>query len=79
MIKVNVTDLRNHLPAYLGKVKAGEEVAVTSRGKVIARLIPEVDESCSARMRLEAARKESWVGDVISPTDETWEAEHDSP
>ena len=79
MIRVNVTELRNHLTAYLGKVKIGEEVAVTSRGKVIARLVPEVDESKAARLRLEASRQESWVGDVVSPTGEVWEAEHDTP
>lgn len=79
MIRVNVTELRNHLPAYLGKVKSGEEVAVTSRGKVIARLVPEVDEDKAARLRLEASRKDSWVGDVVSPTGEVWEAEHDTP
>ena len=79
MIKVNVTELRNHLPTYLGKVRSGEEVAVTSRGKVIARLVPEADESSSARLRLETARKNSWVGDVVSPTGEAWEAADDSP
>ena len=79
MIKVNVTELRNHLPTYLGKVKTGEEVAVTSRGKVIARLVPEADESSAARKRLEAIRRESWVGDVVSSIGEVWEAEHDSP
>lgn len=79
MIRISVTELRNHLPAYLGKVKTGEEVVVTSRGKVIARLVPEVDESKAARRRLEAIRKESWVGDVISPSGEVWEVAHDSP
>lgn len=79
MIKVNVTELRNNLPTYLGKVKTGEEVAVTSRGRVIARLVPEIDESSAARQRLLAARKESWVGDVVSPTGEAWEVESDSP
>jgi len=79
MIQVNVTELRNNLPAYMGKVKAGEEVAVTSRGKIIARLIPEVDESVAARLRLDAIRKECRVGDVITPIGEIWEAEHDTP
>ncbi len=40
---------RNHLPTYLGKVKAGEAVVLTVRGKVIARLVPEVDECSAAR------------------------------
>ena len=79
MIIVNVTELRKHIPAYMNKVKAGEEVAITSRGKVVARLVPEVDEGRAARMRLASIRKESWVGDVITPTGEPWEADHDSP
>lgn len=79
MIKVNVTQLRNNLPAYLGKVKSGEEVAVTSRGKVIARLVPEADEASEARLRLEAARKDSWIGDVVSSTGEVWEVDSGTP
>jgi prevent-host-death family protein len=79
MIQVNVTELRNHLPAYLGKVKSGEEVAVTSRGKVIARLVPETDECSAARSRLVAIRDASWIGDVVSPSGDDWEAEHDTP
>jgi len=74
MINVNVTELRNHLPEYLKKVKSGEELAVTSRGKVIARLVPEVDEAAAARQRLDAMRQQSWVGDVVSPLEEEWEA-----
>ncbi len=38
MKEVNVTELRNNLPAYLGMVTAGEELLLTSRGKKIARL-----------------------------------------
>lgn len=79
MIRVNVTELRNHLPAYLGKVKTGEEVVVTSRGKVIARLVPEMDESKAARLRLETSRKDSRIGDVVSATGEVWEVEHATP
>lgn len=79
MINVNVTELRNHLPEYLKRVKAGEEVTVTSRGKVIARLVPEVDEVLAARKRLEELRRHSWVGDVVLPLDVEWEATRDTP
>lgn len=74
MIQVNVTEFRNHLPAYLDKVRKGEEVALTSRGKTIARLVPEIQECESARARLAEIRKTSWVGDVVSPVDVKWEA-----
>ena len=79
MIQVNVTEFRNHLPTYLDKVKTGEEVALTSRGKVVARLIPELDECERARKRLDEISKTSWVGDVSSPVDVVWEASRDTP
>lgn len=75
MREVNVTELRSHLPAYLGQVLAGEELVVTSHGKAIARILPSQDIREAARKRLKALRKKSYVGDVISPVGETWEAE----
>ena len=35
-----VSELKASLSAYLGKVKAGEEVIVTDRGKPVAKLVP---------------------------------------
>ena len=35
-----VSELKASLSEYLGKVKAGEEVIVTDRGKPIAKLVP---------------------------------------
>lgn len=40
MKDVKVTELRQNLPAYLAKVGKGERVRVTSRGKVIAEIVP---------------------------------------
>jgi antitoxin (DNA-binding transcriptional repressor) of toxin-antitoxin stability system len=40
MPDVNVTELRQNLPAYLAKVRAGQHLRITSRGKVIAELSP---------------------------------------
>lgn len=77
MLQINVTEFRNHLPAYLDKVKNGEEVALTSRGKVVARLLPETDESLKAREWLAGIRATSLVGDVTSPLDESWEVLRD--
>lgn len=75
MKDVSVTELRNRLPVYLGRVKTGEEILVTSRGKVIARLSPAMDERQEARKQLEALRSKCRIGDVLSPLDETWEAD----
>lgn len=42
MRTATVRDLRNHYTSLLGWVKAGEEVLITQRGKIVARLVPEV-------------------------------------
>lgn len=79
MIEVNVTELRNHLPGYLGKVKSGEEVLVTLRGNVIARIMPMQNARSAAQKQLSALRKKSKVGDVVSPIKEKWEADSGNP
>lgn len=72
---VNVTELRQNLPAYLADAQQGREIVVTSRGKVIARIVAGGDASQEARERLLAARKRCRIGDVLSPTGVAWEAE----
>lgn len=37
---VGIRDLRDHLSAYLERVKAGEVITVTEHGRPIARLVP---------------------------------------
>lgn len=41
MLTAGVKDLKNKLSHYLSRVKRGEEVIVTERGKVIARILRE--------------------------------------
>lgn len=55
MKDVNVTELRQNLPGYLARVRRGERIRVTSRGKVIAELTPPAaspDRVAAARARL---------------------------
>jgi prevent-host-death family protein len=40
---VGVRELRQNLSRYLDRVKAGENLTVTERGRVIARLVPAGD------------------------------------
>ena len=72
---VNVTELRQNLPAYLAEVRKGKEIEVTSRGKVIARIVAAGDFHEEARARIVALRKRAMVGDVVSPTGALWKAE----
>jgi len=43
-MRVGVRELKSRLSEYLGKVKAGEEVVVTERGRSIAKLVPMRDD-----------------------------------
>ncbi len=40
MIKATVRDLRYGFPAVLSRLEHGETIAITKRGKVVARLSP---------------------------------------
>lgn len=51
MKTATVRDLRNRYTSLLSWISAGEEIIITQRGKTIARLIPEREES---------ARKVDW-------------------
>ncbi|MBX7159617.1 MAG: type II toxin-antitoxin system prevent-host-death family antitoxin [Acidimicrobiia bacterium] len=37
---VGVRELRDHLSRYLERVRAGDELVVTDRGRAIARMVP---------------------------------------
>ena len=74
METVNTTEFRQHLPSYLRRA-AGEEIRITSRGRVIARLLPEEDRIAAARRRLDALQGQVKLGDVESPSGEEWNAE----
>jgi prevent-host-death family protein len=41
MRHVSIVDAKAHFSALLAAVEAGEELAITKRGRVIARLVPD--------------------------------------
>lgn len=63
MLTATVRELRNHYRRVLARVESGQSVAISRRGKVIARLVPEnpgaegVDWSRSAALQAPARRK----------------------
>jgi prevent-host-death family protein len=67
VIRIFVSDLRQNLPAYLKRVQAGEQLQITSRGRVIARIEPEGDHAEDARQWLQALRDRVCLGDVVNP------------
>jgi prevent-host-death family protein len=43
MVKVGVKEMKNNLSRFLARVKQGEDVVITERGKPIARIVKESD------------------------------------
>lgn len=59
---IGIRELRAHLSAYLRRVKAGETVIITERGKRVGRIIP-YGQSVDAQMgALESAGLIAWNG-----------------
>lgn len=52
MHSAGIKDLKNNLSRYLSRVKDGEDVLITERGKVIARIIQEKSDEVSLRQAL---------------------------
>jgi len=75
---VSVTELRQNLPSYLDRVEAGESFLVTIRGKVVARIQPEIDPAEAAYQEILSYRDKAWIGDVITPLDEEWTGDSDN-
>lgn len=79
MLAISITEFRKHLPEYLRKIQQGDQIQITNRGKVIARVIPEEDKVLAARKRLESLRNQGYMGDVIKPIDAVeWTADEDN-
>jgi len=78
MLQVKISDLRAHLPDFLKKVSNGEQIQITSHGKTIARIIPEIDQVDAAKKRLDALRGTMIVGDILQPLDNEWSADADN-
>lgn len=52
MIHAGIKEIKNNLSRFLVRVKAGEEVMITERGKPIARIIKENSKNLAIRTAL---------------------------
>ena len=74
MEKVSISTLRENLSTFLKKVQKGGVITITSRGHDMARLVPLEDKGVKSRKILRDLGKNAFIGDIISPIDEEWEA-----
>jgi prevent-host-death family protein len=56
MQQVGAFEAKNRLSELLRLVEAGEEIAITNRGRVVARLVPAQPASCGDEARAAVAR-----------------------
>lgn len=74
MLTVNISELRSNLLKYLEKAGGGEQITVTSNGKVLATIAPPVDRKAMARAQLKDLAATAKLTDITSPVDAEWEA-----
>lgn len=74
MESIAVSDFRANIMKVLKQIEHGASLDITSRGKVVAKLVPPDYTRTLAREKLDALRETAKVYDVLSPVDENWEA-----
>jgi prevent-host-death family protein len=67
MITAGIKELKNQLSRYIALVKKGDDVLITERGRVIARVVKENSRRASMRQALQLLVLK---GQVIMPTRE---------
>lgn len=64
---VGTRELRNHLSAYLRRVKAGETVTITERGKPIGQIVPIQADLTTRLKKMAEAGVIEWNGQSLPP------------
>lgn len=76
MTAIPVSELRANLMRILKRVEKGSSITITSRGRVVAKLVPPEDSLKIAEEKLAQIRKTAKIHDVIAPISEQWKAEN---
>ena len=74
MESVNISEFRSNLLNYLKKAKEGHEIVITSHGETLATIVPPTDQSRLSKAKLKLLAKTAVINDVISPTNDNWDA-----
>lgn len=74
MNTIQVSELRANLMKVIKEIEHGSSVKITSRGKVVAKLIPPGSGKEEAKNKLKELGKKAVIKDVLSPIDSKWES-----
>ncbi len=75
MQSIAVSELRANLMRILKNIEKGSSISITSRGRVVAKLIPPEDSIKLAEQKLAKVRQSAKIYDVLSPISEKWKAD----
>lgn len=67
MERIGVRELRQHASRYLERVKAGETVEVTDRGRLVALLVPPTSATTARERLIEQGRLTAGRGPLVFP------------
>lgn len=74
MQTVNISDFRANLLKYLEQANAGEQISVTSNGKLLATISPPANRKALAKKQLKELAASAKLNDVVTPTGSDWDA-----
>jgi prevent-host-death family protein len=74
MQTINISDFRANLLKYLEKANSGEQISVTTNGKLIATIMPPIQQKELAKQQLQELAATAKMHDVISPIESNWDA-----
>mgnify|MGYP003565947376 CR=1 FL=1 len=74
MDQTAVCALRANIMKIMKQVERGASLNITSRGRIVAKLVPPHYSCDQERKKLAEIAKNAKIGDVISPIDEEWKA-----
>ncbi len=74
MKNVSISELRCNLLKYLKFAQHGEQINVTSKGELLATLTSPIKQQKIAKAKLKKLAKTAILHDVVSSTDESWNA-----
>lgn len=73
MHTVNISDFRANLLMYLKKANAGEQISVTTNGKLLATISPPINKRLLAQEQLNKLAETVKIYDVVAPLESDWD------
>lgn len=75
MSAIGISEFRANMSTILQRVRDGEIITLLMRDKEVAKLVPPDYARMAARQTLNELRHTAVLGDIVSPIDETWDAD----